>query len=139
MEETLSKGFIRQSLSQFAPQVLFAQKPDGGLSFCIDYRVINSKTIKILYPLPLIKESLNLLGKTKVYTKLDVQGAYNLLRVKDGDEHRLAIRTRYGLNEPTVTHFGTMNASADFQGGIHHAIRDAVDYYASAFLDNVLV
>jgi len=79
LEENMSKGFIHQSSSSFAAPVLFAKTPSGGLRFCIDYRDINSKTIKNQYPLPLIKEILNLLGKAKIYTKLDVRGAYNLL------------------------------------------------------------
>jgi len=34
--------------------------------------------------------------------------------------------------------FGTKNASADFQGNINTAIREAVDDFASAYLDDVL-
>jgi len=79
LEENMSKGFIRQSSSPFAAPVLFAKKPDGGLRFYIDYWDINCKTKKNRYPLPLTKEALNLLGKATIYTKLDVQGAYNLL------------------------------------------------------------
>jgi len=82
---------------------------------------------------------LNLLGKAKIYTKLDVKGAYNLLQVKEGDEHKLAFRTRYGLYEPTVMQFGTTNAPADFQGYINNAIREALDDFASAYLDDVLI
>ena len=79
LEENMSKGFIRQSSSPFAAPVLFAKNPGGGLRFCIDYRDINSKTIKNRYPLPLIKETLSLFGKAEIYTKLDVRGAYNLI------------------------------------------------------------
>jgi hypothetical protein len=74
-----------------------------------------------------------------MYTKLDVRGAYNLLRVKEGDEHKLAFRTRYGLYEPTVMQFGTTNAPADFQGYINNAIREALDDFPSAYLDDVLI
>jgi len=87
LEENMCKGFIRQLSSPFAALVLFAKKPGGGLRFCIDYRDINSKTIKNRYPLPLIKETLHLLGKARIYTKLDARGAYNLLWVKEEDEH----------------------------------------------------
>jgi hypothetical protein len=139
LEENMSKGFISQSSSPFAAAVLFATKHGGGLRFCIDYRDIHSKTIQNRYPLPLIKETLNLLGKARVYTKLDVRGAYNLLRFKEGDEHKLAFRTRYGLYEPTVMQFGTTNAPADFQGYINNAIREAMDDFASAYLDDVVI
>jgi len=72
LEENMSKGFIRQSSSPFAAPVLFARTPGGGLLFCIDYQDITSQTIKNHYPLPLIKETCNLLRKAKIYTKLDV-------------------------------------------------------------------
>jgi hypothetical protein len=139
LEENMSKGFIRRSSSPFAAPELFAMKPGGGLRFCIDYRDINSKTIKHRYPLPLIKETLNLLGGARIYTRLDVRGTYNLLRGKEGEENKLAFRTRYGLNEPTVMQFGTTNAPADFQGYINKAIREALDDFASAYLDDVLI
>jgi hypothetical protein len=118
----MAKGFIRQSSSPYAAPCLFAKKPDGGLRFCIDYRDINSKTINIRYPSPLIQETLDLLAGARIYTKLDVRGAYNLVRVKEGDEHKLAFRTRYGLFEPLVMQFGTTNAPADLQGYINYTI-----------------
>jgi hypothetical protein len=55
------------------------------------------------------------------------------------DEHKLAFRTRYGLFEPTVMQFGTTNAPADFQRYINNAIREALDDFASAYLDDVLI
>jgi hypothetical protein len=45
----------------------------------------------------------------------------------------------YGLFEPTVMQFGTINAPADFQGYINNAIREALDDMGSAFLVDVLI
>jgi hypothetical protein len=81
---------------------MFTKKPDCGLPFFINYRDINCKTIKNRYPLPLIQETLNLLSRAKIYSKLDVRGGNNPVRVKEGDEHKLAFRTRYGLFELLV-------------------------------------
>ena len=80
---------------------------------------------------------MNLLGKVRIYTQLDVRGAYNLLLVKEGDQHKLAFQTRYGLFEPTVMQFGMTNAAADFQGYINNAIQEALDEFASAYLDDI--
>jgi hypothetical protein len=96
LEDNITRGFIRQSCSPYAAPCLFAKKPGGGLRFCIDYRDINNKTIKNRYPLPLIQETLDLLAGARIYTKLDVRGAYNLVGVKKGDEHKLAFRTVMG-------------------------------------------
>jgi len=139
LENNMTKGFIRQSFSPYAAQCLFAKKPDGGHRFCIDYRDINSKTVKNRCPLPLIQETLDLLAGAWVYTKLDVRGAYNLVRVKEGDEHKLAFTTRYGLFKPLVMQFGTTNAPADFQGYINDSIPETLDCFASAYLDDIQI
>jgi hypothetical protein len=121
-EDNMTKGFIRQSSSPYAAPCFFAKNPDGGLQFCIDYRDINSKTIENRYPVPLFQETLDLLAGARIYTKLDVRGAYTLVRVKKGDEHKLTFLTRYGLLEPFVMQFRNSNVPADFQGYIHNTI-----------------
>jgi len=63
----------------------------------------------------------------------------NLVWVKEGDEHKLAFRTRYGLFEPLVMQFGTTNAPGDFQRYINDTIREALYHFAPAYLDNILI
>jgi hypothetical protein len=69
---------------------------------------------------------------------LDVQGAYNLLRVKKGDEHMLSFLPSYGLFKPMVMQFRTTNTLADFEGYINNVIREELDDIASAYLHDVL-
>jgi len=61
--DLLEKGFIRASNSPAASPVLFVRKPGGGLRFCVDYRALNALTKKDRYPLPLIKETLNMIRR----------------------------------------------------------------------------
>jgi len=63
--EYLDKGFIRVSHSSAAAPVLFARKPGGGLRFCYDYRALNKLTKKDRYPLLLIHETLERIGKAR--------------------------------------------------------------------------
>jgi hypothetical protein len=58
LDENLTKGFIRTSVSPVVLLVLFAKKLGGGLRFCIDYYTLNTIIIKNHYPLPLIQETL---------------------------------------------------------------------------------
>jgi len=139
LEENMSKGFISQSSSPFWAPLIFANKPDGGLRFCIDHCDITGITISNRYPLPSIWEIFYLLEGAKIYTKLDVRGAYNLLRVTEWDDDKLAFRTWYGLFKPTVMQFGTMNAAAVFQWYINNTIWEALDELASAYLDDLLI
>ncbi|KAH7443388.1 hypothetical protein KP509_02G032100 [Ceratopteris richardii] len=86
IDENLAKGFIKHSKSRAGAPILFVKKKDGTLRMCVDYRGLNKVTIKNRYPLPLISELLERLGKAKFFTKIDLRGAYNLVRSKEGDE-----------------------------------------------------
>jgi hypothetical protein len=63
--ELLEKQFIRVSNSPAAAPVLLVKKPGGGLRFCCDYRALNAITKKDRYPLPLINETLERIGKAR--------------------------------------------------------------------------
>ena len=56
LEELLSKGFIRPSISPWGAPVLFVKKKDGSLRLCIDYKQLNRVIIRNQYPLPRINE-----------------------------------------------------------------------------------
>ena len=68
IETHLKTGFIRPSKSPAGAPILFDKKPDGSLRLCVDYQGLNNLTIKNRYPLPLIDESLDRLGRAKRFT-----------------------------------------------------------------------
>ena len=86
LTENLNKSFIQVSSSPTTAPVLFVKKSEGGLCFYVDYRALNTITIKNCYPLPLIQEMLDQLCKTVWYTKLDIVGAFNCIWMKEGEE-----------------------------------------------------
>ena len=135
----LEKGFIRVSSSPAAAPVLFARKPGGGLRLCIDYRALNAITKKDRYPLPLIRETLNNLSQAKWFTKLDVIAAFHKIRIAKGDEWKTAFRTRFGLFEWLVTPFGMANSPSTFQRYINWTLREFLDEFCTAYLDDVLI
>ena len=73
IKEMVDSGKIRRSASPAGAQILFALKPDGALMLCIDYRGLNNITIKNKYPLPLMNELRDSLGKARIFTKLDLK------------------------------------------------------------------
>jgi hypothetical protein len=139
LDENLSKGFIRASQSPAGAPILFVKKKDGGLRLCVDYRALNNITIKNRYPLPLIPEALDRLRQAKIYSKFDLKGAYNLVRIKEGDEWKTAFRTRYGHFECLVMPFGLTNAPAVFQHFMNDVFRDLLDHTVLIYLDDILV
>ena len=139
IDKNLANGFIRPSKSSAGAPVLFTPKPDGTLRLCVDYRGLNSMTIKNRYPLPLIDEILDRLSGARVFTKVDVKNAYYRLQIREGDEWKTAFRTRYGLFKYLVMPFGLTNTPASFQSYIHLVLRPYLDITVIIYLDDVLV
>jgi len=139
IETNLANGFIQRSSSSAAAPILFARKKDGGLRLCVDYRALNSGTIKNRYPLPLISEMLDRLRGARIFTKLDLRNGYHLIRIKEGDEYKTAFRTRYGQFEYRVMPFGLTNAPATFQSYIDDCLRPYIDDFAVCYLDDILI
>ncbi|KAJ1037217.1 hypothetical protein NDA10_005943 [Ustilago hordei] len=139
LDENLEKGFIRPSKSPARSPVLFVPKKDGGLRLCVDYRGLNEITVKNRAPLPLIEEQLFLLRKARIYTKLDLRAAYNLIQIAKGDEWKTAFGTQLGLYEYLVMPFGLANAPAHFQSFINDIFRDIIGVYVVVYLDDFLI
>ncbi|KAI0998664.1 hypothetical protein K3495_g9533 [Podosphaera aphanis] len=95
--------------------------------------------MKNRYPLPLIKETLDLICNVKIFAKVDVVSAFNGIRVAEGHEWLTAFITRFGLYEQLVTLFGLSGAPATFQRYINDILYDDLDKYATAYLDDILI
>jgi len=72
INEQLRKGYIRPSKSPQTSPIFFVPKKDHKKRMCTDYCYLNDWTIKNAYPLPLISEIIDKVGKAKVFTKLDL-------------------------------------------------------------------
>jgi hypothetical protein len=139
LTENLAKGFIQHSKSPASAPILFVKKKDGSLRLCVDYRGLNKITKKNRYSLPLISGLLDRLRTEKIFTKLDLRGAYNLLRIRPGDEWKTTFRTRYGHFEYTVMPFGLTNASAVFQHLMNDIFWEYMDKFVVVYLDDILI
>ena len=104
----------------------FVDKKDGKLRPCQDYQYLNEHMIKNANPLPLISELLDKLKGARQFTKLDVQWGYNNVRIRDGDQWKVAYKTNRGLFEPTVMFFGMCNPSATFQAMMDDIFGDMI-------------
>jgi hypothetical protein len=74
-----------------------------------------------------------------VFSKIDLRGVYNLVRIKPGDEWKTAFWTRYGHFEYKVMPFSLTNAPAVFQHMMNHIFREYLDHIVVIYLDDILV
>ena len=118
--------------------ILFVKKKDSSLRLCVDYRV-NKISKRDRYPLPLIADLLDTLGKARIYTKIDLRHAYHLIRVCEGDEWKTTFRTKYGSFEWLVMPFGLSNAPGAFQRFMNDIFADMLDVCVVVYLDDILI
>uniref|UniRef100_A0A670KGS1 Gypsy retrotransposon integrase-like protein 1 n=1 Tax=Podarcis muralis TaxID=64176 RepID=A0A670KGS1_PODMU len=140
IDHNLKRGFIRESKAVGGSPVFFVKKRDTPQKrLVVDYRILNSKTKPSAFPMPKIDDLLATVRKGRVFTKLDLRGAYNLIRMREGDEWKTAMFTPLGTYEYRVMPFGLQNGSHCFQAFMHHVLAGLLYKKCVCFLDDILI
>ena len=139
LQRLLNLGHIQPSISPYGAPVFFVQEKTGKIRMVTDYRALNKITVKNNAPLPNIQELLDRLRDATIFTKIDLQSGFHLIRVVDEDVHKTAIRTKYGHFEFLVMPFGLCNAPATFQSTMNNIFRDFIDVFVIVYMDDLLI
>src|SRR5207244_1363196 len=103
----------------------------------IDYRALNRITAMNRTALPNMRELMDRLSNSRVFSKLD--NGFHQIRVKEEDVHKTAFRTKYGHFEWTVLPLGLGNAPATFQTMMNEIFGDFIDDFVLVYVDDLLI
>src|SRR6201992_1944239 len=98
IDEHVAKGYIRPSKAKICASPFFVAKKDNegkltAIRLVIDYRYLNSISIKQNNPISLIGNLVDKLKESKIFTKMDLRYSYHLVRIHEGDEWKTAFTT----------------------------------------------
>ena len=139
INEHLKSSFIHPTSSPYGALILFIKKKNGQLWLCIDFCGLNRIMKKDCYQLLLIADLSDAPQKAHVYTKIDLQHAYHLVCIAEGDEPKTTFQTHYGSYEWCVMSFRLTNAPAAFLHFMHDIFADLLDVCTVIYLDDILI
>ncbi|OWZ10687.1 LOW QUALITY PROTEIN: reverse transcriptase [Phytophthora megakarya] len=117
----LIKGLLSAKMA--SPIVVIIKKNGVDIRLCIDYRLVNSLTQLMLYPMPLINDLLEDLESTLWYRSLDMASGFWVVKMTDRARLISAFITPFGLFEWDRMPFSFTNAPQ-----IHQRMIDNVLY-----------
>ena len=106
IKQMLENGIIRKSKSPWAAPVVMVPKPDGTISFCVNYTALNSVTKPDRYPLPRIDETIDKLKGMKYLSTLDLASGFWQVAMDEKDREKTAFISTVGLpGKKFIHHF----------------------------------
>ena len=76
VKELEERALIRRSNSAWAYPLVLIKKKDGKERMCVEYRLLNNRTLKDAYPLPRVSDILDCLSGAKYFSALDLKAGY---------------------------------------------------------------
>jgi hypothetical protein len=136
----LKDGILEVSQSPYGAPVLFVPKPNGGgLCLCVDYRALNSITVKNRCTIPRIDNLLDVVAGSEYFTSLDLTSGYHQILISEEDRPKTAFRTPFGHFQFKVLIEGLTNALATFQTVMNSIFHPYIRKFVVVYIDDILI
>ncbi|KAM8718879.1 hypothetical protein ACLKA7_001571 [Drosophila subpalustris] len=140
VDELLAKGCIEPSNSPHSAPIVMVKKKTGKWRLCVDFRQLNSRSVKDAYPLPRVHHILDQLREAHYITSLDLKDGYWQIPMEKASRPLTAFTVPgRGLFQWKVMPFGLHAAPATFQRALDRVIGPEMLPHAFAYLDDIIV
>ncbi|KAI5094535.1 hypothetical protein C0J45_16259, partial [Silurus meridionalis] len=139
LQELLQAGIIAESRSPYASPIVVVRKKNGTVRMCIDYRLLNSRTIPDQYTTPCIEDALNALSGSQWFSVLDLRSGYYQIAMSEEDKEKTAFICPLGFFQFERMPQGITGAPATFQRLMEKAVGDMNLLQVLVYLDDLIV
>jgi hypothetical protein len=137
VDELLEHNIVPEFDSNYCSPVLLVKKKNGVQRRCIDYRKLNTMTIKINHLLRIDDQIDRLQGGT-YFTTLDLKAGYHQIPLPENSKKNMSFVTPAGQYEYDRVPFGLTKASRIFQRFMNRVLQPAREI-AAIYLDDILL
>ena len=138
--DMLEAGAIHPSQSPWCNVVVLVRKKDGTLCFCVDFRCLNARIKKDLYPLPCIQEVLESMVGSAHLSSMDFKSGFWQIKMAPESQQYIAFMVdNLRIYELTHMPFGLCNAPATFQHLMQNTLGELNLTYCVIYLDDVII
>uniref|UniRef100_W8BY62 RNA-directed DNA polymerase n=1 Tax=Ceratitis capitata TaxID=7213 RepID=W8BY62_CERCA len=145
ISDLLRDGIIQPSHSSYNSPIHVVTKKgldnEGNqqLRLVIDFRKLNEKTSSDKYPIPDTSVILANLGKSKIFTTLDLKSGFHQILLAEKDRCKTAFSVNNGKYEFCRLPFGLKNAPSIFQRAIDDILREYVGKICHVYVDDIII
>ena len=105
----------------------------------VNYRKLNQQTVKDTLSLPRIDETLEKLGKAKIYLTIDLKKGFWQVPVAEKDKLKTAFSTKFSTYEFNTMPFGLTNVPVKFQRMMNNLLRDYIGKFIKVYIDDIII
>ncbi len=137
--EHLNKDFISSSSASYASLILFVEKKDDSLRFCVDYRKLNALIKRDRYSLSLIDETLARIQESKYLIWLNIIIMFNKLRMHSDSKDLTIFIIFFDFYKYHVMSFKLINGSTFYQHYMNDVLFDYLHQFCQIYLDDIII
>ncbi len=135
----LNKKFIFFSFASYVSLILFIEKKDDSLRFCVDYRKLNALIKWNHYSLLLIDETLACIQRSKYLTWLNIIVAFNKLRMHLNNEDLTIFIIFFDSYKYHVMLFKLINESTFYQHYMNDVLFKYLHQFCQIYLNDIII
>ncbi len=135
----LNKEFIFFSFASYVSLILFTEKKDESLRFCVDYRKLNALIKRDRYSLSLIDEILVHIQESKYLTRLNIIVTFNKLCMHSDSEDLTIFIIFFNSYKYHVMLFKLINKSTFYQHYMNDVLFEYLHQFCQIYLDDIII